>query len=558
MDVLVALGTSAAYLLSLADFLRASGPLYFESSAVVITLIRFGKYLEGRAKRDAARAVTGLATLRPALARRVAGQTIAEGSPAALGPGDIVELRPGERVPADGQVVSGAGSLDESAITGESLPVPRLAGDMVLAGTLNLDGVLRVRVTTVAGETLLDRVGRLIEAAQASKPAVQQRADRIAAVFVPVVLVIAAVTFVGWWAVGARLDFAIIAAVSVLVIACPCALGLATPAAILAVTAAAARRGMLIRNADALQKAARVDLVIFDKTGTLTIGQPLLVKVWPLAGRSRDEVLALAAALAAGDTHPLAAALRRDGTVTAEAVRALPGRGVEGRIAGERYLLGSAALLTEAGGKPPVIEAPAGATLSYLSTADGTPLAAFAFTDTPRPDAAVAVAELRRMGCEVMLLSGDRREAAAAMGAAIGITDIVAPAGPEEKLAVISARRAAGRIVAMVGDGVNDAAALAAADLGIAIGSGADVAVEAADLSLLRPVLGLVPEALALSRRGWNVLRQGLFWALIYNVVGIPLAAFGLLNPTIAGAAMAASSVSVLANALRLRAGRPA
>jgi Cu+-exporting ATPase len=553
MDLLVALGTSAAYFLSLADIF-SSGPLYFESASVVITLIRLGKFLEGRARREAVKAISGLAKLRPAIAHvPVKGDVPVKN----LRIGDIIEIRPGERVPADGEITAGAGSLDESHITGESLPVLREAGTKVLAGALNLDGLLTVRVTTGPGETLLDRMARLIDGAQASKPAVQRLADRVATVFVPVVLVIALATFAGWMLHGAAVSASIINAVSVLVIACPCALGLATPAAILAGTGIAAKYGILVRNADAIEHGAKVTYVVFDKTGTLTEGKPRLLDATPFNGTAREDALNIAAALTAGDTHPLSAALRRKNTAPGDKIRALPGRGVEGTVSGARYVLGSARLVADAGGQIPPVETPKGATLSYLARANGEVLAAFSFADTPRPDAKAAVSRLRAMGCRVMLLSGDRAEAAEAIGAELGIEKIVAEASPAQKLQQIAALQQTGAVVAMVGDGVNDAPALAAADIGIAIGGGADVAIETADFSLLRPEPMLVADALALSRRIHSTLRQGLFWAVIYNVIGIPLAAFGLLSPMVAGGAMAASSVCVLANALRLRKWRP-
>jgi Cu+-exporting ATPase len=551
MDLLVALGTSAAFALSVGDLL-AGGPLYFESSAIVITLVRLGRYLEGRAKIQAARAVTGLAKLRPSLAHLAGGADVAV---AALRAGDLIELRPGERVPADGDIQSGAGSLDESALTGESLPVYREPGAAVLAGSLNLDAVLRVKVKRAAGESLLDRMGRLIETAQASKPKVQRLADRVAAWFVPVVLVIALVTFVGWLVVGhAPVSVAVIDAVSVLVIACPCALGLATPAAILAGTGIAAKYGILIRNADAIDLAAQVNFVAFDKTGTLTEGRPRLTHMQVFAG-SEDAARRIAASLAAADTHPLAAPLRIAGVKPADSVRALPGRGIEGAVNGARYILGSDRLVRDAGGEPPKMP---GATLSYLATTEGQVIAGFAFADAARPGAREAVRRLQARGVGIMLLSGDRAEAADSIGAELGITEIVSRATPDQKLTAIEAKRSQGHIVAMVGDGVNDAAALAAAYVGIAIGTGADLAIETADISLLRPALGLVADVLDLSRRTRRVLREGLFWAVIYNVVGIPLAALGFLSPMVAGAAMAASSVCVLTNALRLRRWRPA
>ncbi len=550
MDLLVALGTSAAYFLSTADLARGAGPLYFESSAVVITLVRLGKYLEKRAKREAVKSVIGLASLRPALAHGAKGDVAV----ARVAIGDVLEIRAGERVPVDGVIISGAGYVDESHLTGESLPVLRQAGAKILAGALNLDAVLQLRATTGPGESFLDRMGRLIDAAQASKPEIQRLADRVSAVFVPVVIGIAVLTFAGWMLAGAAAPVALINAVSVLVIACPCALGLATPAAILAGTTAAAKHGILIRNADVLEQAVKLDLVVFDKTGTLTEGKPQLARVDVLGALSSEDVVTIAAALAAGDNHPLAAALRMPGSDSAEKVRSLPGRGVEGSVAGVRYILGSAALIADAGGAVPE----RGDARSYLALADGTLLAGFSFADRVRDDAKASILRLRGMGCEVALLSGDRSEAANAIGRELGISEVLAEMAPEQKRAFIQARRAAGRVVAMVGDGVNDAAALAEADIGIALGNAADVAIEAADISLLRPATRLVPDALVLCRRSQAVLKQGLFWAMVYNLVGIPLAAFGILSPTVAALAMAASSVSVLTNALRLRNWQPA
>jgi Cu+-exporting ATPase len=551
MDLLVALGTSAAYALSVVDFAHG-GPLYFESSAAVITLVRLGKYLEGGAKRDAARAVSGLGALRPARAR-VQGR--GEVALADIRVGDVIDMRPGERVPADGVIVSGSGSFDESHITGEPLGVVRGPGEAVLAGALNLDARLDIRVSAAAGETLLDRMARLIEAAQGSKPQIQRLADQVAAVFVPVVIALAAATGLGWLLAGAPPSRAIIIAVSVLVIACPCALGLATPAALLAGTAAAAKHGILIRNAQALETAAGVDTVVFDKTGTLTAGRPCLAGMTLLGAMAEPDVRRIAAALAAGDSHPLSSALRIDGVPAAADLTALPGRGLAGSVGGVGYRLGTAALMASLGAA--VAPETGTATWSYLATAGGEVLAAFAFTDALRPDARHAVERLRAMGCAVKLLSGDREPAVRAVAQALGVDDFVAAAGPADKTAVLRAAQAAGRQVAMVGDGVNDAAALAVADCSIAIGGGADIAIETADISLLRAEPALVADALALCRRTRRVLRQGLFWAMIYNVIGIPAAACGLLSPTIAGAAMAASSVCVLANALRLRRWRP-
>ncbi len=543
MDLLVALGTSAAYGLSVWDFFT-SGPLYFESAVAVIALVRLGKYLEGRAKRDAAKSVSGLQKLRPDQAHMAAGGDV---SVARLQMGDEIIIRPGERVPVDGEVLAGEGSVDESPVTGEALPQPRGPGAKLLAGTLNLDGVLRLRVTAAPGESFLDRMARLIDQAQSAKPRVQRLADRVSAWFVPVVLGIAAITFAGWLLHGASLAQALINAVSVLVIACPCALGLATPAAILAGTAAAARAGILFRDADVLEAAAKIDSLAFDKTGTLTTGSPQLASVVKLGGMDEARLCAIAAALAAQDTHPLALALRQAGIKPAETFKALPGKGVQGDVDGQSYLLGSARLVPEAPAQNDE------KSWSYLATAAGEPLGAFGFTDTIRPSAAEAVARLHAAGIETLLLTGDRQEAGQALADRLGITRVVAQATPEQKRETIETLRRQGRRVAMLGDGINDAAALAAADAGMAMGNGADVAIEAAPISLLRADPLLAPAALELARRTWRILLQGLFWALIYNVLGIPAAAFGLLSPALAGAAMAASSLCVLGNALRLR-----
>ncbi len=543
MDLLVALGTTAAYGLSLWDFF-AGGPLYFESAVAVIALVRLGKYLEGRAKRDAAKSISGLQKLRPEQAHLATGGDVPM---ARLQPGDEILIRPGERVPVDGEVLAGEGSVDESPVTGEALPQPRGPGAKLLAGTLNLDGVLRLRVTAAPGESFLDRMARLIEQAQSAKPRVQRLADRVSAWFVPVVLVLAALTFAAWLLHGASFAHALICAVSVLVIACPCALGLATPAAIMAGTGAAAKAGILFRDADALEAAAKIDILAFDKTGTLTTGQPQLAEVKALGGVDEASLRHIAAALAAQDTHPLSIPLRQDGVVPAGNFKSLAGKGVQGEVEGVTYLFGSARLVS--GAPVPDDEK----TWSYLATADGRALGAFGFTDTIRPSAAQAVQRLHAAGIETLLLTGDRQAAGQALAQILGIPRVVAQASPEQKRGIIENLRREGKRVAMLGDGINDAAALAAADAGMAMGQGSDVAIEAAPISLLRADPLLAPAALDLARRTWRILKQGLFWALIYNVLGIPAAAFGLLSPALAGGAMAASSLCVLGNALRLR-----
>lgn len=544
MDLLVALGTSASYGLSLVDFFT-SGPLYFESAVAIIALVRLGKYLEGRAKRDAARSISSLQNLRPEGAHLVDGQDVPL---AAVQVGQEIFVRPGERIPVDGVVLVGEGSVDESPITGEALPQFRGVGAKLLAGTLNLDALLRLRVVSASGESFLDRMARLIDQAQSAKPRVQRLADRVAAWFVPVVLGLAVITLIGWLLHGASFAPALINAVSVLVIACPCALGLATPAAIMAGTGAAAKAGILFRDANALEEAARVDVLAFDKTGTLTTGQPQLASVVVLAaGEDEAHLRIIAASLAAQDTHPLAIPLRQAGAPTANAFKAMPGLGVQGEVEGRLYLFGSARLVPSA---PVQLD---DKTWSYLALADGTPLGAFGFTDTVRPSAAAAVQRLHEMGIKTLLLTGDLNAVGQALAQQLGIARVEAQATPEHKRDVIESLRCEGLRVAMLGDGINDAAALAAADAGIAMGQGADVAIEAASVSLLRTDLLLAPAALNLARKTWRILKQGLFWALIYNALGIPAAAFGLLTPALAGGAMAASSLCVLLNALRLR-----
>jgi Cu+-exporting ATPase len=540
MDVLVALGTSVAFGLSCVD-LATGGPLYFESSALVVTLVRLGRVIEARARRAAGQAVASLAALRPAMARRVGGGELPADR---LVIGDEILVAAGERLPADGIITAGSARLDESPLTGESAPAARGVGDAVLAGAMNLDGALTLRVTAAGADDFLGRMAGLVEAAQSESPPIQRLVDRIAAIFVPAVLVLAVATFIGWHLAGAPIGTALIDAVSVLVIACPCALGLATPSAIMAGTRAGARLGILVRDAAALAAAARVDLVIFDKTGTLTIGHPVLVSQ-PPADAAR-----IAAALAAGDRHPLSRALARADAPVADHVKTITGQGLSGQVRGQDYLLGSAAFMAANGVATP--DTPGTATMSYLAQKNGPVLGSFAFEDEVRPGAAEAVARLQARGCTVMMLSGDREAAAHAVAARLGITDIVAGAGPADKLARLRAARAAGRVVAMVGDGINDAAALEAADLGIAVGTGADVALAAADILLLRDDPRLVPAALALARRIDAGIRQGLGWAFVYNLVGIPAAALGFLSPAVAGGAMAASSVCVLANALRI------
>jgi Cu+-exporting ATPase len=572
MDLLVAVGTSAAYGLSVYLLLTdgAAAHLYFEASAMVISLVLLGKWLEARAKRQTTEAIRALQALRPVTAR-VRHDGVDRDLPIdAVRVGDLVVIRPGERVPVDAQVVEGTSQVDESMLTGESLPVDKQPGAALTGGAINAHGVLVARTTAVGTETTLARIIRLVEDAQAAKAPIQRLVDRVSAVFVPVVMAIALVTFIAWWAVGGDVEAAILSAVSVLVIACPCALGLATPTAIMAGTGVAARHGILIKDAEALELAHRVRTVVFDKTGTLTDGKPHLAAGIAADGENRDDVLAIAAGLQAGSEHPLAraviAAAREAGLVhvAARAQQALPGRGLAGEAGADTYWLGNRRLMQENGVDTAPLDAvaneqeAAGRTVSWLARArDRRALGVLAFGDAVKPTAAAAVAKLKAQGIASVMLSGDNRGAAHTAAHALGIDRVLAEVLPADKAAHVVALKANGDTVAMVGDGVNDAPALAAADVGIAMASGSDVALHTAGITLMRGDPALVADAIDISRRTYGKIRQNLFWAFFYNVVGIPLAAFGLLSPVIAGAAMAFSSVSVVTNALTLKRWRP-
>ncbi|WP_343549193.1 heavy metal translocating P-type ATPase [Ralstonia sp.] len=576
MDLLVALGTSAAYGLSLwlwwragADGMHHAPHLYFESAAVVITLVRLGKWLEVRAKRQTAQAIRALQALRPDTARvRGADGTLRDTPVAQVRVGDVVSVRAGERIPVDAVVLEGASHVDESMLTGESLPVPKREGDRVTAGAIATDGVLLVRTTAIGADTMLSRIIRLVEDAQAAKPPIQQLVDRVSAIFVPAVLVAALLTLAGWFIAGAGWETAIVNAVAVLVIACPCALGLATPSAIMAGTGAGARRGILIADAQALERAQQVDFVVFDKTGTLTLGQPRVTAVEGASGIDADTLLDQLAALQAENTHPLAQATRDyakergRAVMPAQSPEVLAGRGTRGIVNGVSLQLGNARWMDELGLDRSPLQARAdaleaqGNTVSWLAQRDesGVQLRGLiAFGDALKPGAKEAVSALQARGVRTALVTGDNAGAARSVAQALGIDEVAAQVLPQDKAARVTAWQQGGHVVAMVGDGINDAPALAAADVGIAMATGTDVAMQAAGITLMRGEPRLVSDALDLSRRTVAKIRQNLFWAFIYNVVGIPLAAFGLLNPTFAGAAMAFSSVSVVTNALMLR-----
>jgi Cu+-exporting ATPase len=588
MDLLVSLGTLAAYGLSLYLWLEggtAHGAthaphLYFEAAAVVIALVLLGKWLEARAKHQTSEAIRLLAALRPTTAQLMRGDHVVEVPVEDLRLGDIVVIRGGDRVPTDGLIRAGSSSIDESMLTGESLPVDKSIGDRVSAGSINGPGCLEVETRAVGAETLLARIIRLVEDAQSAKPPIQRLVDRVASVFVPIVLLIAAFTVAGWMYSGASLETALINAVSVLVIACPCALGLATPAAIIAGTGVAARHGILIKDAQALELARRIQTVAFDKTGTLTVGKPLVVAVEHHSLFDPKEVLALAEAANAGSNHPLADAVRgafeHEGKRHPEMLRrkalehrVLPGRGVASRLVDESHpggqvelAFGNRRLMEEWTVDTAVLDARAthyeaeGRTVSWLAqrTPAGSQLIGLiAFGDEPKPGARAAIEGLSRLGIETTMISGDNDGAARHIAQQLGLTRYEANVLPRDKVKHIEELRKSGRVVAMVGDGINDAPALAAADVGIAMGSGTDIAMHAAGVTLLRSDPRLVSTAIEISRATVRKIRQNLFWAFIYNIVGIPLAALGVLTPVFAGAAMALSSVSVVSNALLLK-----
>lgn len=580
MDLLVAIGTTAGWALSMWLWLFAGHEgmphLYFEASAVVVTLVLLGKWLETRAKRQTTAAIRALHALRPDVAHLIGLDGEVDVPVAEVMVGDKLVVRPGERFPVDGALLEGHTQVDESMLTGEPLPVAKDAGAKLTGGSINGEGRVVMQVAAVGSETVLAHIIRLVEDAQAAKAPIQRLVDQVSAVFVPAVLVVALVTLLGWLWTGASTEKAIIHAVAVLVIACPCALGLATPAAIMAGTGVAAKHGILIKDAQALELAHKVDTVAFDKTGTLTVGQPRLLGFEVVPGQDEAALLAAAASLQSGSEHPLARAVvqaaqaRGLGVEAPDNVRAVPGRGSEGEVGVRSYLIGSLRWLDELRVPLGALSSRAGtlqqqgATVSAMveRTTEGLTLRALlAFGDEPKPGAREALAALHARGVRAVMISGDNRGAAEAMARRLGLRpedgEVLAEVLPGDKAAKVTELKAGGHVVAMVGDGVNDAPALAAADVGLAMGNGTDVAMHAAGITLMRGDPRLVAAALSVSRRTVAKIRQNLFWAFIYNVAGIPLAALGYLNPVIAGAAMAMSSVSVMSNALLLRRWRP-
>jgi Cu+-exporting ATPase len=571
MDVLVALGTSAAWGLSTWNTLAPGGSdyLYFEASAMVVTLVLLGKWLEGKAKRSAASAIHALMALRPTKARIEREGNITEVPAEQVVKGDIVLVRPGERMPIDGIIIEGNSQLDESLITGESLPVTRGEGETVTGGSVNGEGLLRIRATTVGAESTLARIIHLVEDAQASKAPVQKLVDQVTNAFVPIVVTVALLTFAGWWLLDGSTEIAFKAAISVLVIACPCALGLATPTALMVGTGIAAHHGILIRDAIALERAQDSDTVVFDKTGTLTEGQPAVDVVLPLKGSSTEELLQLVASAQQGSEHPLAKAVltKAQGLPLSQPqdFRNLPGRGFSTQVQERPILVGNRRLMQEnqVALSPLLAQVEAleksGHTVMWIAETHPTPhlLGILAVTDPIKSVAPQAVAALQARGLATVMLTGDNPGVAQMVADKVGIDQVIAEVLPEDKAAQIQALRTQGRRVAMIGDGVNDAPALAAADVGMAMGTGTDVAMETAGITLMRGDPTLVAEALSISQATYHKIRQNLFWAFVYNAIAIPLAAFGMLSPVIAGAAMAMSSVSVVSNSLLLRRWRP-
>jgi Cu+-exporting ATPase len=565
MDILVALGTSAAYFFSLWQVIArgsgAAGHVYFEAAAVVITLVLAGKVLESRAKRSASSALRSLMDLRPETARVIRNAEEVEVNISDVVIGDMVAVRPGERVPVDGQIMRGESELDESLLTGEPMPVLRSKGDVVVAGAMNGAGALRIRTDRIGNDTTLARIGNLVEQAQAGKAPIQRLVDRISGIFVPVVLVLALLTLIGWLLSGAGFEQALTTAVSVLVIACPCALGLATPTALVAGTGTAAKSGILIKDIDTLERASHIDTVVFDKTGTLTLGKPEVTAVSALSG-TQDEVLTLAASVQQDSEHPLGRAIVNAARAKSldlknvDQFKAVIGQGVSATLDGRVIRIGKlefAASETDALVASTLADLSAGGQTVVCVSVDNQAIGLIALADEPRPDAKAAIEALHERGIHTALLTGDNVASATRIAEILGIETVRANLKPEDKATEIQALTAQGKHVAMIGDGINDAPALAAAELGIAMGSGADVAMESAGVTLMRSKPILVADALDIAKATASKIRQNLYWAFGYNAVCIPIAMMGFLSPALAGAAMAFSSVSVVTNSLLLK-----
>ena len=562
MDVLVVLGTSAAFGLSLYNGLTGRQELYFEASAVIITLVLAGRYLEEKARGRASDAIHQLIRLQPKTARVKRGDTVEEVAVEALVRGDRIIVRPGEKIPVDGVIIEGASSVDESMLTGESLPIEKQIGDTVIGATLNQQGVLTLQATQVGKDTVLAHIIRIVEDAQSSKAPIQKLADRISAIFVPIILLIAGLTFAGWLILDGNSTQALLSAVSVLVIACPCALGLATPTAAMVGTGMGASHGVLIRNTASLENAGRLDTLVLDKTGTITAGKPVLTDIISLSGRPDDELLMIVAALEAVSEHPLGHAFSEKvrGRTLPQVVdfRAVPGKGIVGEIRQQMVQVGSRHLMSLAQidirAIEPMIQKLEEDGKSVLLVAINRRIeGVMAVADTVKNDSIAAIAQLKTLGLNLVMMTGDHPTTAAAIARQVGIEDVIAEVMPEQKRELVLGLQGKGHRVGMVGDGINDAPALTQADVGFAMGTGTDIAIESADITLVHGSLSTLVTAIILSRLTMRKIRQNLFWAFIYNVLGIPLASLGFLNPMVAGAAMALSSVSVVTNSLLLR-----
>lgn len=570
MDVLIAMGTSAAYFFSLYNvFFEEVGlgmmkSLYFETSAIIITLVLLGKYFEAVAKGKTSEAIRKLAALQAKTARVVREGVEVDIPIEEVEIGDIVIVRPGEKVPVDGRIVEGHSSLDESMLTGESIPVDKQIGDMVFGATINKFGTFKLEATRIGKETALAQIIKMVEDAQGSKAPIQKIADQVAGVFVPTVLAIAAVTFVIWYLLGQGINQALLSAVAVLVIACPCALGLATPTAIMVGTGKGAENGILIKGGEHLEAAYKLNAVVVDKTGTITKGIPELTDVLSLGDLEPDDILQLASIAEKRSEHPLgvaiaARAIEVFGQLSEpDSFEAIPGRGVQAVVDGKTVYVGTRRLMREKGIDIEGLESriteleDQGKTAMLMAVEDKL-AGILAVADTVKESSPEAIADLQNMGIEVYMITGDNHRTADAIARQVGIRHVLAEVLPENKAEQVNQLQAEGKIVAMVGDGINDAPALATAHIGMAMGTGTDIAMEAADITLMRGDLRTIPAAIRLSRQTMRKIKQNLFWAFIYNIIGIPIAALGMLNPVIAGAAMAFSSVSVVTNSLTLR-----
>ncbi|MFA6017789.1 MAG: cation-translocating P-type ATPase [Patescibacteria group bacterium] len=560
MDTLVSLGTIAALGLSWFEFFRG-GDLYFEAAAVITAFILLGRWAEAKSKGRASEAMTKLMQLAPKLAHRVIGNGIDDVVIDSLRIDDVVLVKPGEKIPLDGIVLSGMSTIDASMVTGESEPVRCGEGDAAIGSTVNIDGVLHIRITKNSEESFLAQIVRMVEEAQTKKAPIEKLADRISSIFVPIVIVISVLTFVGMIMFGAAFDVSVIRAVSVLVIACPCALGLATPIAVLVGTGAGASRGVLIKDGTALEHASRVTRILLDKTGTLTEGKPVVTDVIAFGSATKEEVLANAVRIEAHSEHPLSIAIMNaaKGILLQEAkdIVAVPGEGIFGTVDGGIIAVGSEMFLRNRGVtffdlRSIRLLQSDGKTVVFVGV-NAKCIGAIALRDEPRTGAKKAVADLEHLGIRVTMVTGDHADAAKAIAARVGIVDVIAGVKPVEKRAAVMKAQQNGDVVAFVGDGINDAPALSQADLGIAMGSGADIAMEAGHVVLLSGGPEAIVDVLRLTRATYQIIRQNLFWAFAYNIIGIPLAIFGILSPMVAGAAMAFSSISVVLNALRLR-----